>query len=581
MSSNARPGNRDDSWAGRHRLLSRRRLLRQAASGGIGLAGAGLMACSRTTKPGGPATSTSGQTAGKPQPGGVLNSTVSSNVVLDPQALSQVATDLVASGVLSRLFRFKTSSDPNEINNHDVEPDLALSAESPDAVTWTFKLRPNAKFQNIPPVNGHAVEAEDIKATILRAVSLPKNPNRGALAMIDTSQIQTPSPDTIVFKLNYPYAPFQKTMASSIYSWIFPREALAGSYDPAKQAIGSGPFTLESATPDVAYVLKKNPNWFEQGQPYVDGVNLAVINNTAQLLAQFSTGHLDEVPFGPNDLDTMKRQNPRAALIRTLPTSIGTGFFPLGDPSSPFQDIRIRQGLSMAIDYDAIARSVFGGEIVRSLFVAPSLGKWSLTLNQLDPSVAQYYKYNPSEAKKLLEAAGATNMTLKIAIITTGVSTAQSWYPPEASAVYNMFQSVGMKLEQVPIDFTKDFLDAGKGYRQGYFDKDVLFFFNAQTFSDIDEQVYNYFDSKSTQSGERLQDSTLDNMISKARTIVDDNQRLQAYLDIQKYMASKVYTLVVGGGYNYMMVQPRVQNYNVSESRNEGAETYPKLWLNA
>jgi ABC-type transport system substrate-binding protein len=288
---------------------------------------------------------------------------------------------------------------------------------------------------------------------------------------------------------------------------------------------------------------------------------------------------LDETTVLPNALASMKQQNPKAAVYKLPPAAVGTLFFPLGDSTSAFQDIRVRQGLSMAIDYDAIGKSVFNGEFTRCLFVSPSLGKWSLSLDQLDASVKQNYQYNPGEAKKLLDAAGATGQTFKFAFINSGVSPSQSWAITEASALANMFHPVGMKLQQLPIDFTKDYIDTGKGYRQGYFDKDVMFFFNAQTFNEVDEAIYNYFDSKSTQSGEHLQDSALDDMIAKARTVVDENQRLQAYLDIQKYIESKVYTLVLGGGPNYTMIQPRVQNYAVSTSYTAMAESYAKVWL--
>jgi peptide/nickel transport system substrate-binding protein len=559
-------------------MIGRRQLLRLSA--GAATLAPWLAGCSSrprgSTSPAGAGQATSG---GQPVIGGVYNGVATDNATFDPQTISKVATDLLAGAVLSRLFRYKSGPDPSTITNHDVENDLAVGAESPDAVTWTFKLRNDAKFQNVAPVNGHAVGAEDVKASFVRAIGLPQNPNRGALAMVDVDQIQTPAPDTVVFKLNYPYAPFSKAVASPMYAWILPREALAGSYDPAKVMIGSGPFTLDSATPDVAYVLKKNPGWFESSRPYVNGVNLAVIRDLQAELAQFNSGHLDEAQFGAHDLGTMKKANPQATVLQQPPGSVGTAYFPLGDPNSVFLDDRVRQGLSMAIDYDAISRAVFDGNSVRCLFVTPLLGKWSLTMNQLDADTAKYYQYNPSEAKKLLDAAGVSGQTFKFAFMSSGVSPAQYWVAPESDAVANMFQAVGLKLERVPLDFSKDFLDSGKGYRQGYFDEDTIFFFNQQTFNEVDEQVYNYFDGKSTQGGEHLSDSALDDMISKARTIVDEQQRLEVYLDIQKYIARKVYVLSLGGGYNYFILQPRVANFNASTPHSEAIETYSKVWL--
>jgi len=569
-------------WQDRPYLgVRRRQVLRGLAGAGAAALGAALAGCASRQKTTA-ASSNAGQATdgtGQPVTGGTYNGVATDNATLDPQTISKVATDLMAGAVMSRLFRYRSGPDPLTITNHDLENDLAVGAESPDAVTWTFKLRGNAKFHDLPPVNGHPVEAEDVKASFVRAIGLPQNPNRGALAMVDPSQIQTPSADTIVFKLNYPYAPFNKAVASPMYAWILPREALAGSYDPAKVMIGSGPFTLDTATPDVAYVLKKNPAWFEPGRPYVDEVNLAVIRDLQTELAQFNSGHLDEAQFGAHDLGTMKKANPQASVLQQPPGSVGTAYFPLGDPSSAFADDRVRQGLSMAIDYDAIAKSVFEGNSVRCLFVTPLLGKWALPMNQLDADTAKYYQYDPSEAKKLLDAAGVTGQTFKFAFMSSGVSPTQSWVAPESDAVSNMFQAVGLKLDRVPLDFSKDFLDSGKGYRQGYFDKDTVFFFNQQSFNEVDEQVYNYFDGKSTQGGEHLHDDALDAMISKARTIVDEQTRLQAYLDIQKYIARKVYVLSLGGGYNYFILQPRVANFNASTPHSEAIETYSKVWL--
>jgi peptide/nickel transport system substrate-binding protein len=572
---------REGYWS-RPQRLSRRRFGRYVALGGAALTGSSLLGCSTAGKKSASSSSAgaSATAASQPQSGGTYNGALASNAPLDPQKLSQQPTDAIAGSAMSRPFRYKSGPDPSTITNHDVESDLALSAESPDAITWTLKLRPDANFQNIAPVSGRAVEAEDIKSTYVRALGLPQNPNRGALGMIDPDQIQTPDKSTVVFKLKYPYAPFKGILASPAYSWIFPREALAGTYDPSKQVIGSGPFTLETATPDVEYVVKRNPNWFEKGRPYVDGVRLAVITAQSQQLAQFSSGHLDEVQVPSNDLDTMKKTNPNAAVITTVPTYGGNIYLQLGDPESPFVDVRVRRALSMAIDRDALAKAIFNNQYVNSLFVPSNLGKWALKPNQLDASVAQYYKYNPSEAKRLLQEAGAANLSIKFAF-TTNSSGADVGRNAIAEALNNMINAIGIKTTPVPLDFAKDYIDSGKGYRQGYYPKDTVLYGNSQNFTEVDDYIFGYFDSKSTQNEEHLSDPALDAMIEKARTIVDESARLQAYLDIQRYVADKVFIIPAGWGYGYTMVQGRVQNYNVGSANGVMSETYAKLWLKA
>jgi peptide/nickel transport system substrate-binding protein len=312
-----------------------------------------------------------------------------------------------AGAVMSRLLRFKTERDQLVAENRDVENDLATSVESADAVTWTIKLRPDAKFQNVPPVSGHAVEAEDIKATFARAIGEPKNPFKGILsAIIDPNQLETPAHDTVVFKLKYPYSPFRKALASTNYGWIFPREALGGGYDPTKQMIGSGPFLFDHYTPDVEVAFRKNPDWFEKGRPYLDTLRYPVIPDAAQRSAQFTSGHLDVLMAQVNDFATLKQSNPKATVTNSHAQGLGIIWFQLGDPSSPWQDIRLRQALSMAIDRDALGKAVYANDFDLAFNLGASFGKWALSMGDLPASTAQYYQYNPAEAKKLLQAAG-------------------------------------------------------------------------------------------------------------------------------------------------------------------------------
>src|SRR5437762_587526 len=77
-------------------------------------------------------------------------------------------------------------------------PGLAVSAESPDAITWTLKLRTDVKWQNVAPVNGHPFEAEDVKASWTRALTIKGNPFAGAIDMLDPTQITTPAKDTVI-----------------------------------------------------------------------------------------------------------------------------------------------------------------------------------------------------------------------------------------------------------------------------------------------------------------------------------------------------------------------------------------------
>jgi len=417
--------NEENYWIqAMRRQRSRRSVLRGAALAGAGLAGMAMLACKAaptgtskssggqsTTAPPADVNALIGRTGSPPAQnetpvmGGTYNYYQNGNPpVLDPDfSVSALAFGPI-SAVMSRPFAFKRTWNVADSYNHELVPDLAMTAESPDALTWTLKLRQGVNFHNVAPVSGHAVEAEDFKATFTRRTD-PKSANRGSVAMIDAAQIQTPDKQTVVFKLKYPYAPFQTQLANNQYGWILPREALAGTYDPGKTIIGSGPFLWGGVTPDVAATFKKNPDYYVKGHPYVDEVRLSIIPDPAQRLAQFTGGHLDylSVPTD-DDYPAASQQNPKAETIRAWDPGDGHVYFQLRDPKSPFQDIRMRQAVSLAIDREAYGKAMLQDKYVQGFFIPQSWGKWALRLPELPADVQSLYHVDLNHANDMLIA---------------------------------------------------------------------------------------------------------------------------------------------------------------------------------
>jgi peptide/nickel transport system substrate-binding protein len=569
----------------RRRSIARRRLLAAGAAGGIGaalvLSGCGKSSSGTAPSPG---TTRSGTApAGTPVAGGTLNVPTNSNPpTLDPQRTTSYYTLLPAGAVYSRPLRFKTGAASSVAENHDVESDLATSVESPDATTWTIKLRPDAKFHNVAPVNGHAVEAEDVKATFTRALG-PDNPGRTALNMIDPAQIATPDAQTVVFKLKFPYAPFQTTLASPNYCWIFPREVNAGSYDPTKTMIGSGPFILDSYTPDVAMTFKKNQGWFSAPEPYADTLRWAVIPDQNQQRAQFVGGNLDLLgtagayQVSPFDVSSIKQSAPKATVVKGNPNAGQLMFMRLDDPSSPFQDIRLRQAFSLGIDRDAIAKAIYNNDAVEQFFVPLSMGKWAMTVDQLPSDAAQYYKYDPAQAKKLVQAAGVSGQQFKLIYVTDFLG---PQYEQAAQTAANMLQGIGVSITPVSIDYTKDYIGGGKGVRYGNYDPHSIVFTGLSNFADVDEYIANYWQSNGSSSLSKLSDPNIDSQLSQARTLVDETQQVNAYIMLQQYIAGKVYAIAgLHLPYLYTFAAPRIASYDPSIGYGFAAETLAKMWI--
>jgi peptide/nickel transport system substrate-binding protein len=562
---------------------SRRALLRGTAIGLAGLSGAALLACGQSKKSSPAAssssTSSAGAVAGQPQPGGTFNGYVAANLSgIDPMASSSASSGIITANIYANLFRFKTGTDPRVALNLEPENNLATSIESPDGLTWTVKLRPDAVFHNVAPVNGHPITSEDVKATFQRAFAIPNNTTVSLVNMIDPNQITTPDATTAVFKLKTVFGPFHATLAGAGASGgIMPREANAGGFDPGKVVIGSGPLMWDSYTPDVAITMKKFPAWWEKPQPYVDAIKVAIIPDASQQLAQFTAGHIDSIRPTPNDLATVKQQNPKAAVLGVPSSRSWVYFGHMDRPNTAFYDINVRKALSMAMDRPTIAKTIYGSDYSDNGVIPAALGDSALPPEQLGDA-SQWYKFNPTEAKKLIAATPAIKQ-IKRFLYPTPTYGAQ--FETLCTTVVSMLNAVGLQVQAVPIDYNKDFINGGKGALYGNFPDDSLLASTQGVHNDAATTLLYNYQSGNDHNLPKVSDPQLDAMMQKMNTILDESAHLKAVLDIQRYAAAQVYFIPLPSEYAYTVVQPSVYNYQYSTSGNvsEGPNTLSKLWV--
>jgi ABC-type transport system substrate-binding protein len=576
---------------------SRRKVLRGAGVAGAGLVAAGLIACnssankrtaagSSTSPAGGGSIASLVGSTGSPPPsseqpvrGGTYVYMQGANMQgLDPTATSGVATINPMSGVYSRPLRFKTDWDVNKANNKVVAPDLALSAESPDAVTWTLKLRNDAKFHNIAPVNGRTVDADDVKLSYMRALKQPVT--AGGLAMMDGTQIQVPDKQTVVIKLKYPFANFKNILASGQYSWIFPKEVQG--YDAAVTAIGSGPFIFDSYTPDVSISLKRNPEYFDKPRPYVDAVKVAIIPDPNQQFAQFSVGQIDYLsPVSQANVSIYQKQVPNAQTITNWGGGNGQIYYKPQDPQSPFRDLRVRHAMSLALDRDSLSKAAFDGKAIPNFYSPQSLGDWSLKIEQLPPDTAQWYKYDLNQAAQLIKAAGLENADIKYL--------SPSPYPSSGDlpdfkitreATASMLAKLPWRLSYAVLDSAREWINGGKGARYGFYDPHAAIWSGLEGHNDVDEYIFSWYSSESPSDIGQLKDAQLESMLLKGRSIINDDERLKYYIDIQKYMAEQFFSVAGNpNGLAYTMINSRVRNYGTGDNYGVMTSTVGNVWI--
>jgi peptide/nickel transport system substrate-binding protein len=546
--------------AARRGRISRRGLLGVAA--GTGLAGLGLVGCSNPEKSsqtssggqrGAAATTTTGggtAQAATPKRGGRFQDYITQDPAsLDPyKVVAFTAQTYVGGYVFSRLYQYDNGPGVDR-TLYKAVPDLAVSNEVTDGgLTYIIKIRPDAKFHNVAPVNGRLLEAEDVTASYKRFVGLPAPQSPSFTANVD--KVETVDKQTVKFTLKAPYAAFFDLISSPNFLWIMPREAGNG-YNPEEKAIGTGPWVLEKFTPSVGLTYQRHPDYFVKDLPYMDGVDLFVVSEYAQQVNQIKSGRLYELTPQAQDFQDIVKALPGASVVDIgIPNGHGGIGFPHLDPNAPtLKDERVRKAISLAMDRDGLIEAVSSAAIWKSFgqtiqtklnnFMPAALGRW-----WIDPrgsemgDSAQWFKYDPAAAKKLLAAAGFPD-GLPIEYHRT-VSVYGANYDTAAEAVVPMLQAAGFKPD-VKVDDYRSVWEptswAGK--------TNGLVFGLGSAFTDPDTILNYWFGPDSSRNHMQVKDPQLTALMAKQRQQLDEQERRKTVIEIQKYLGDKMYFVPV------------------------------------
>ena len=169
---------------------------------------------------------------------------------------------------------------------------------------------------------------------------------------------------TVKFLLKEPFVWFISVLAYPTSMWIVAPEAVQqyGDLKRPETAIGTGPFLLERYEPNVKTVFKRNPEYYRDGQPYVDGVEWLVITDESTGLAMYRTGQIDCGPMSnwavrQQDLEALKQSHPHL-MYRDFQSQSASAVTMRTD-MPPFNDARVRRAISHAIDRQALIQAVW------------------------------------------------------------------------------------------------------------------------------------------------------------------------------------------------------------------------------
>jgi peptide/nickel transport system substrate-binding protein len=510
-----------------------------------------------------------GGEAETPKRGGILRVRGFDPPHFDPHIATANFTQSTLSFVYSKLVRHKVGADVPP-GAFIVEPDLAERWEELDDTTYVFHLRQGVKWHNKPPVNGRELVADDIKFTYDRFMTEKANGNRYLLDSVD--RVEVVDRYTVKFLLKEPFVWFLSVLAYPTSTWIIAPEVgqQYGDFKKVETAIGTGAFILERYEPNVKSVFKRNPDYYREGQPYVDGVEWLVITDESTGLAMYRTGQIDCGPgtswaVRQQDLDSLKKTHPHLK-YQDFQSQSGSGITMRTD-MPPFNDVRVRRAISHAIDRQALIEAVWGrGEPTPA--VSRGLVEWSLPIEQLGPG-AKYYQYDPKEARRLLAEAGYPKGFKTPLIVSSGYGRDLL---DDVQMIMRFLKDVGIEAELKIQEHGAYTATTVQGKYEGMIRGPIGIAFEP------DRRLYRAYAADSSLNTGHVNDPTLSEMVKAQRRTKDLQARKQLIHDIQRYEAEHQYYVYLNSNTITASWQPYVMNFSPNQGFDYGNRA-AALWL--
>jgi len=492
----------------------------------------------------------------KPQRGGILRVAIAG----DPPSLDmhQETTFLVTipmSTVYNSLVTFDPHGYPNIIG------DLATSwTTSDDQATWTFTLHQGVKFHD-----GSDLTSADVKASLDRIVFPPEgivSTRRSYFQMIKS--IEAPDPHTVVFRLHYPSPSFLSMLAHPA-NFIYAKKYL--DQDPhwyKLNAMGSGPFKLKQYVRGSSIEMERNPNYWKQGLPYMDGIKYYIIKDDGARAKSIRADRTDVEfrGFPPAEVEAITGQMGDKVTVAYpgQPAHWGIAF---NVDKKPFDDERVRQAMSLALDRYDMAKTIApltGLDTVSGPI--PPGAPWALSSEELQqlPGFGKDAEANLKEAKRLLAEAGypdgfktvLTNRSIKLPYIDMGVYIISAWKKVGIEAEHRLEESASWTKVRRSRDF-EVLLDP----------------MGTSAVADPDELLVKFTSGSSLNYG-RFSDPVIDQLFEQQKVELDEQKRIHLAKELQKQLIRKGWFLPGLWWSRAEVRSSRIRNY----------EPHPNHWMN-
>ena len=325
-----------------------------------------------------------------------------------------------------------------------LKPDLADSYTiSDDGLLYTFKLRKGVKFHN-----GRELKASDVKYSLERSVNpTTQSPGQGFFASIAgydamadgsatmLSGVKVLDDYTVQITLKNPDATFLHVLALNFAS-VVPREAVEKyGTDFGKHPVGGGAFSLEEWALGQRVVFVKNPNYYRAGEPKLDRITFEIGQEPLVALLRLERGEVDMLGDGVPPAKFLEvKNNPNFNGEIVEGGQLHTGYITMNVRMKPFDNVKVRRAVNMAVNKDRIVRIINGRAVPANQPLPPAMPGYDKNYKG--------YPFDPAGAKKLLAEAGyADGFETELFVMNTDPN------PRIAQAIQQDLAAIGIKAQ--------------------------------------------------------------------------------------------------------------------------------------
>ena len=510
--------------------------------------------------------------ANQPRLGGTLRWTISADVTtLDPQK-SQSGTDWsILFTVGTWLVKWGAVT--------GVQTDLADSwTTSQDGTTVTFNLNKAATWHD-----GKKITADDIIFNLNRILKSDdlrtgNAPCRGLLADVRTyDKVDDNTLRVTLAKVSPTFLPTLGVHCSIMNPPQFPVADFQKR--TAETVKGGGAYTFKDYTQGVKVSLVKNPNFWKkdaQGRtlPYMDAVDFFRVPDITFEYNLLRTGQIDALtPFGGDRLagrtqESVKRDIPDAI---TQSSSLHSVYVTFRSDTAPWNDVRVRKALSLALDREAFSLAYTQGQGPPLRGFAYPGTPWATPESEL----RTWPGYNPAtkradveEAKRLLKEAGVDLSSIKLAI------------PIYQGAEKSAEVFVSLWGSSLGTAWTVNMQDVAT-FRQTGLDRNFGIYGNLQSsaFTDPSATVEPWYRSTGPSNTGKFVDATVDAQLDEMNRTVDENRRVQIVRQLEKeILVNKVWYIIGTNGLKNHAWRGWLKGYNGYQFASEAASNVPERW---